>query len=149
MYFEPSDKCFAFVYKSGRSTVYEIRFFLLFHGLSMSPVDKGPKQQPDDPLNVFSAQPAPLLLHQQTQDVQCDLGQRHLRCCCAHDMQDTDRLLRHTHSSIRKPNVYLKANIIICFRVIHLLYECLRNMQVVETHHHLRYLHSLTLPSCG
>lgn len=66
-----------------------------------SPVNKGPKQQPDGPLNVFSAQPAPLLLHQQTQDVQSHLRQRRLRCC-AHNMQDTQN--NTTHCDILQDN---------------------------------------------
>lgn len=66
----------------------------------MSPVNKGPKQQPDGPLNVFSAQPAPLLLHQQAQDVQSHLCQRRLRCC-AHNMQDTHNT---THYDILQDN---------------------------------------------
>lgn len=68
-----------------------------------SPLDEGAKKQPDGFLNVLSAQPAPLVLHQQTQDVQSNICHS---CVCSQtntpsDTHDTvDRSLLHSHTNI-------------------------------------------------
>lgn len=66
-----------------------------------SPVNKGPEQQPDGPLNVFGAQPAPLLPHQQTQDVQSHLSQRRLRCCDRYMQENTSKKRTVLETKIR------------------------------------------------
>lgn len=48
----------------------------MLDALWQSPVNKGPKQQSDGLLDVLSAQPAPLPLHQQAQDVESHISQR-------------------------------------------------------------------------
>lgn len=58
-----------------------INKFIVVVKCCMSPVDKSSKEQSDGLLHVLSAQPAPLFLHQQAQDVQDHLSQCCLRSC--------------------------------------------------------------------
>lgn len=51
--------------------------YYFFSGI---PLNEGPKEQPDAPLDVFSAQPTPLVLHQQTQDIQSQVSTFSLPC---------------------------------------------------------------------
>lgn len=91
---------------------------------SKSPVNKGPEQQPDGLLNVFSAQPAPLPLHQQAQDVKSHISQCSFSCC-TYNMRDkqmqtlglAEKYLRHKGRGALMS--LLRANIINCFKQLH------------------------------
>lgn len=61
--------------------------------LWQSPVNKGPKQQSDGLLNVLSAQPAPLPLHQQAQDVESHVSQRSFIWRSSYNLRDKKVLI--------------------------------------------------------
>lgn len=69
--------------------------------LCTSPVDEGPEQQPDGPLHVFGAQPAPLVPDQQARDVQGHLGQRRLRSCVEKGIKTTKNTEHHRAAAFR------------------------------------------------